>query len=228
MDTPDSTSTSQTPQNKAWRKVKAFKGVKAARVRYLTIPECQRLINASDPEFRALVQAALQTGCRYGELCALKVQDFNAENGTIYIRTSKSGKARHVVLTDEGAAFFARLCAGRVGSEIMLRKAGGEAWGTLNQAYPMAEACKHAKIDPPINFHQLRHTWARHAVMNGVPLMVVAKNLGHKDTRVAEEHYGHLAPSYVADEIRKGAPTFGVEPETDVAALDELRAKGGA
>jgi hypothetical protein len=31
--------------------------------------------------------------------------------------------------------------------------------------------------------------------MNGVPLMVVAKNLGHADTRMVEKHYGHLAPS---------------------------------
>jgi hypothetical protein len=45
--------------------------------------------------------------------------------------------------------------------------------------------------------------------MNGVPLMVVAKNLGHADTRMVERHYGHLAPSYVADAIRKAAPRFG-------------------
>jgi integrase len=212
--------------DKAWRKVKPFKGVKAARGRYLTIPECQRLINASDAEFRRLVQAALQTGCRYGELARLEVADLNRDAKTLAVRQSKSGKPRHVVLTDEGAAFFARLCAGRAGSEIMLRKADGEAWGTSNQAYQIAEACKHAKIDPPINFHQLRHTWASHAAMNGVPLMVVAKNLGHKDTRMVEEHYGHLAPSYVADEIRKGAPTFGIEPETDVVPLDERRPKG--
>ena len=35
--------------------------------------------------------------------------------------------------------------------------------------------------------------------LNGVPLMVVAKNLGHTDTRMVEKHYGHLAPGYVAD-----------------------------
>jgi integrase len=49
--------------------------------------------------------------------------------------------------------------------------------------------------------------------MNGVPLLVVAKNLGHADTRMVETHYGHLAPSYIADAIRAGAPRFGtVEP----------------
>ena len=35
--------------------------------------------------------------------------------------------------------------------------------------------------------------------LNGVPLMVVAKNLGHTDARMVEKHYGHLAPRYVAD-----------------------------
>ena len=46
--------------------------------------------------------------------------------------------------------------------------------------------------------------------MNGVPLMVVAKNLGHVDTRMVEKHYGHLSASYIADEIRRAAPRFGV------------------
>jgi hypothetical protein len=30
---------------------------------------------------------------------------------------------------------------------------------------------------------------------------VVAKNLGHADTRMVEKHYGHLAPSYIADDF---------------------------
>ncbi len=28
------------------------------------------------------------------------------------------------------------------------------------------------------------------------------ERLGHRDTRMVELHYGHLAPSYVADEVR--------------------------
>ena len=45
--------------------------------------------------------------------------------------------------------------------------------------------------------------------MAGVPLLVVAKNIGHADTRMVEKHYGHIAPSYVAEAIRAGAPRFG-------------------
>ena len=203
----------------AWRKVRPFKKVDRARVRYLSIAECKRLINACDPDFRRIVTAALCTGCRYGELARLTVADFNPNSGTIGIRESKSGKPRHVVLTDEGRAFFAELTAGRSGDEVMLRKADGAAWEKSHQLRPMAEAVKRAKIKPSISFHGLRHSWASLSVMAGVPPMVVAKNLGHTDTRMVEKHYGHLSPSYAADAIRSGAPRFGFKPEKKIVAL---------
>jgi integrase len=112
----------------AWRKVESFKGVDAARVRYLPVEQARRLVNTSEPDFRLLVQAALQTGCRYSELARLEVADFNPDSGTVAVRRSKSGKARHVVLTDEGVLFFRQLAAGHASSEIMLCKANGEAW----------------------------------------------------------------------------------------------------
>ena len=96
---------------------------------------------------------------------------------------------------------------------------GGAAWGKSHQNRPMVDACKRAKITPPIGFHGLRHTWASLAVMNGVPLLVVAKNLGHADTRMVERHYGHLAPSYVRDAIRAGAPTFGTVSSATVRSM---------
>jgi hypothetical protein len=43
-------------------------------------------------------------------------------------------------------------------------------------------------------------------VMDGVPLLVVARNLGHADTRMVEKHYGHLATSYVREAIRAATP----------------------
>jgi integrase len=196
----------------AWRKVKPFRRVDAARVRYLSVAEARRLINACNPEFRPLVQAGLETGARYGELCRLQVHDFNSDSGTLAIRQSKAGNTRHIILTDEGRAFFAQLTVGRPGSEPMFRKQ----WAKSHQIRPMADAVKRAKIKPPISFHSLRHSWASLAVMAGVPLLVVARNLGHADTRMVEKHYGHLAPSYIADAIRAGAPRFGFKPDRKV------------
>jgi hypothetical protein len=101
------------PSDDAWRRVEPFEEADAARVRYLSIEDCRRLINASQGEFRDLVQAALLTGCRFGELAALQVHDFNPDAGTLHVRISKSRKGRHVVLNDEGANFFAAISAGR-------------------------------------------------------------------------------------------------------------------
>jgi integrase len=198
----------------AWKRVKPFQSADAARVHYLEIADATRLINGCDPDFRLLVQAALETGCRFGELARLETRDFNRDAGTIHIRQSKSGKARHTVLANDGIRLFERLVTGRSGGDLIFQN-NGQPWKTTQR--PMAEACKRARINPAISFHVLRHTWASHAVMNGVPLMVVAKNLGHSDTRMVEKHYGHLAPSYIVDAIRNGAPRFNVESDNVTA-----------
>jgi integrase len=206
--------------NDAWgRRVKPFRDVELARIRYLTVAEAQRLLNVCDHDFRLLVRAALETGCRYGELARLEMQDFNSDAATLTIRKSKSGKARHVVLTDEGAIFFSELTAGRPGNALMFTRQDGGQWRASHQGRPMKQANERAKLSPSITFHGLRHTWASLSVMAGVPLMVVSRNLGHANTNMVEKHYGHLAPSYIADAIRVGAPKFNIKPDKKVAAL---------
>lgn len=207
------------PSDEAWRRLKPYEQVDAARVRYLTVDDARRLINASEPDFRKLVQAALQTGARFGELGALTVADFSRDSDTLHIRTSKSGKGRHVVLTEEGATFFRGLAVGRSPRDRLLAKADGGRWLKSHQTRPMKEACERGSIDPPASFHVLRHTYASLTIMNGAPLMVVARNLGHADTRMVERHYGHLAQSYIADAIRAAAPRFGIETDKTAAAI---------
>ena len=55
--------------DRAWRLLKPLAGADAARPGHLSVAEAQRLVNAADAAsgFRDLVQAALLTGCRYGE-----------------------------------------------------------------------------------------------------------------------------------------------------------------
>jgi integrase len=212
--------------NDAWgRRLKSFRQVDASRKRFLTVAEARRLINAADPNCRDLAHAALQTGARYGELARMLVSDFNPDSGTVAIGKSKSGKARHVFLTPEGTAFFRQLSAGRPGDEVLLRMADGGPWGKSEQLRPMAAAVKRAKITPPISFHGLRHTYASLSVMGGVPLQVVAHNLGHVDTRMVERHYGHLEDSYVRKAIRAGAPRWGMVGRFNVTPLRAKRTK---
>ena len=198
-----------------WRTVKPFREVDAPRLRYFIKDEVRRLINAAQGDFRDLVKAALFTGCRYGELGRLRAGDFNPDSGTVFVGQSKSGRARHVVLTDEGRTFFETLAAGRPSDVLMLTQASGLPWRASSQIRPMAEACRAASIADG-SFHILRHTAASHMVMAGVPLNVVAHNLGHADTRMTEKHYAHLAPSYIAETIRKLAPDFGTTKEINI------------
>jgi integrase len=207
------------PSDSAWRRVKRFENTTRATTRYLTIAEGQRLINACEPDFRQVVQVGLATAARYGEITRLRVEDFNPDAGTLAIRRSKTGRERHVILVDEGVELFRELCAGRAGDALLLRRADNEPWKSGHQHVQMRAACAIAKISPPIGFHQLRHTWASLAVMNGAPLMVVAKNLGHSNTRMVETHYGHLSAGFVADAIRAAAPRFGFEPDKKVRSL---------
>jgi integrase len=210
----------------AWgRKLKPFKDVNVARERYLKLEEAQRLINACTPDFRPLVQAALETGCRYGELTRMRVYDFNPDSGTVHVQKSKSGKPRDVYLTETGAALFRRYCLGRGGHELMFVHRDGTPWGKSDQGEPMRDACAIAKITPRISFHGLRHTWASLSVMNRMPLMLVARNLGHRDTQMVEKHYGHLAKDFISETIRAHAPVFAATGTDDDAVVPLKRTR---
>ena len=203
-----------------WRRVKPFPNVDAPTIQYLSEDECRRLVNACPPDLRQLVQASLLTGCRYGELAAMRVSDFDPGAATVVVRQSKAGKPRKVVLTDEGRDFFRGMTAGRTGTETLFLREGGGSWGKSHQTRPLKEACEHAKIQPPASFHILRHTHASHLAMRGVPMAVIATQLGHSDTRMAERHYAHLSPSYVADAIRAGLPRFDIVEADNVVPIE--------
>jgi integrase len=205
--------------DETWRKVKTFREADAPVVHYLSQDECRRLINACDGTFRNLVRAALLTGCRYGELVRMRAGDFNAEAGTITVRESKSGKPRHVALTEEGRSLFAALTAGRLGTVLIFVRDDGRPWGKSHQQRPLSEACERAKIEPAASFHILRHSYASALAMRGVPMGVIAAQLGHSDTRMTEKHYAHLSPGYVADTVRAALPVLWVVEPTNVVGL---------
>jgi len=114
----------------AWRRVKPFAKVNAPKVRYLTSAEITRLTNACDPDVRQLVRAGILTGCRYGELAAMRCADFNPDSGSVCVRPGKVGNVRHVTLSDEGQRFFTEATAGRPGEAIIFLRADGRRGGS--------------------------------------------------------------------------------------------------
>jgi integrase len=222
-----------TCQRDAWAVAKPFRGADKAKVRYLLDDEITRLVNACPPDFRALVTGALMTGCRYGELCAMTVADFDPQAGTVTIRESKAGKPRHVALTDEGRRFFRDVAAGKARRDRLFERdrvtkqatrddpvvTERGAWTGSDQFRPIRAACEVAKIDPAVSFHELRHTYASRLAMKGVPMAVIAAQLGHSDTRMTERHYAHMSPSFVAETVRAAFGDLGIVAPSNVTAL---------
>jgi len=216
----------------AWGAIAPFANVNVPRVRYLADDEALRLANACAPDMRAMVAAALMTGCRYGELVKMRAADFDRDNGTIAILESKSGKPRHVVLASEGRQFFETIATGKAPDAMLFLRSDGRAWKPTDQIRPLKAACLAAKISPAVSFHILRHTYASRLARMGVPMAVIASQLGHSDLRMTTRHYAHLSPGYVADTVRAAFGSMGlVGAPANVANIADGRkksARGGS
>jgi integrase len=196
--------------NAAWAGVKPFENTDAPRVRYLLDDDALRLVNACEPSFRAMVTAALLTGCRYGELVRMRAADFDRDTGLLHIPLTKSGNPRDVILTDEGREFLSQATLGKAPDALVFVRSNGKAWKAAEQTRPLRAACKAAKIAPAVSFHILRHTYASRLARAGVPMAVIAAQLGHADLRVTSRHYAHLSPGYVADTVRAAFGSMGL------------------
>jgi integrase len=191
-----------------WDTVSEFESVDVAKNEYLTIDEAKRFLEVCAQDFRDLVKGALITGCRYGELCNLKVSAYDRNLQALSIIQAKTGKLKHVFLTEDEAAFFANRTEGKHGSDFMFLREDGQPWGKSHQQPRMEVTLKAAKIDRHIRFHDLRHTFATLLAMNGTSMQLIANQLGHSGTRMAEKHYAHFSPSYVASTIRANKPSI--------------------
>jgi integrase len=204
--------------NEAWCRIEMFGETLKARARFLTHAECHRLlVAASRDDLRKLLKAGLHTGARKGELAALQCADFNSDVGNLHISKSKGGRERDIWLTPEAVQFFTKITAGRAGDEVMLLQNSGNTWGKGKYYLQLTKAALKRAGIKNANFHTMRHTYASLSVMNGMPLIVVAKTLGHTTTKMVELHYGHLAKDYVADQVRAAAPQFGFDDGENVS-----------
>jgi integrase len=209
------------PDDSAWRRVKPFRKVSVARVRYFTETEVAALLAAAEPWFRAVMQAALFTGARWSEIHQMKVRDVDLQSGTILLPETKGGRPRYVHLSDEGVRFFARHCTGKVLGAPVFVNQHGRRLGPSHQIRPMHATCIKAQV-APAGFHILRHTYGSTLAMAGVPLAVIAEALGHADERITRKHYAHLSPSYVRTEVRSGLGALGVYRAPALRVIDEV------
>ena len=215
-----------------WRDVKPFKGTKVARLRFLSIEEQQHIVNAAHAsDFKRLLQAGLFTGAREGEIARLQARDFDATHRTLFIEMSKSGTARYIHLPPEAGIFFEECTAGLEPKAVIFprtcydrkQKVPSGKWSRAELSRMMNEVCLAAKLEALV-FHELRHTCASTWINAGMSLYHVAQQLGHRDTRMVEEYYGHLCQKAKADAVDRFAPVLGIYTPHGIVKIDSEQA----
>jgi integrase len=204
-----------------WRNVSPFTLGDDPVPRMLDKDEITRLLNSTPKDLRTLLQGALMTGCRYGELCGLKVRDYDADHGTVRVFQSKTYKTLTQPLTVEGVTLFDALTAGRSKDAPIFTREGGEPWGRSDAAKPMALAVEAAKLDD-VSFKTTRATYGKLLLIATKDIELVAKALGHSDSRITRKHYAALLPSEVKAGIAM-LPALGIETESKVSKITKAR-----
>lgn len=189
-----------------WRRLQPYRGVRKARSRIVSPGEVEALLAAARPDLRKLILGALYTGCRSGELRALRPSNFNYEAGTLFVHATKTSRSRNIVLSYEAIPFFERLVFGLAEKDPIFRMESGRPWSARGYCHLMREASSDANIDPPVIFHELRHTYASRLIMSGVSPFVVADQLGHADCTQIIKTYGHVSAEFAVDQVRKLSP----------------------
>ncbi|MBF6024851.1 tyrosine-type recombinase/integrase [Lysobacter niastensis] len=190
-----------------WRNVSPFALGDDPVPRMLDKDEIARLLGAAPTDLRTLLQGALMTGARYGELCTMRVRDFDAAHGTVTIRQSKTYKTLTQPLTPEGVALFQALTADRKKDDPIFVREGGAPWARSDAAKPMATAVLAAQLEE-VTFKTTRATYGKLLLVATKDIELVAKALGHSDSRITRKHYAALLPSEVKAGIAR-LPALG-------------------
>jgi integrase len=168
------------------------------RLRWLTPEEATRLLDASrksrNEHLTDLVEFALFTGMRRGEVLALTWERVDRARGVVLLDVTKSGKRREVPLNSRADAVLAR--RGSKSSGLVF---GTRHWDHFRSAWENAVGRSNLA---DFHFHDLRHTFASWAVQRGASLQEVKDLLGHRSLAMTLR-YGHLAPEHLRTAVAR-------------------------
>ena len=177
------------------------------RLRFLSEDEIIRLLNSSPKYLRNIIECALNTGMRRGEMLSLKWDQIR--NGFIYLKKTKTKEPRQIPINDSLEALFKNIRKehGLKSKYVFLydgqiietksgkmRKGKTEPRPVKNLKKTFKSALKRADIND-FRFHDLRHTFASQLLMKGGSLKDVQELLGHKDIKMTMR-YAHLTQEH--------------------------------
>lgn len=175
---------------------------------FLNFVEAGQFMTAVPDKWKVLFLCALRTGMRQGEILGLQWKDIDWGRQTIRVRHSmsagkltptKSNLARDIPIAVDLLAGLQEQQGN--GSEYVFPAENGGPLHRKTLARPLRNANKTSGVKR-IRFHDLRHTFASHLVMSGVPLRTIQELLGHRDVTMTMR-YAHLTPEFRQEAIRQ-------------------------
>ncbi len=168
------------------------------RVRFLDEDELERLLDAcaqsTDPNLYALVELALCTGMRQGELLGLRWRDVDLVRGRVVAHVTKNGERRGVPLMPRAVEVL-RDHMGRQAPGTLHVFPGPRTGGPAAFNHRLWNLAREAAELEDFRFHDLRHTTASYLAMRGASSLQIAEILGHK-TLAMVKRYAHLSDAH--------------------------------
>ena len=147
-----------------------------------------RLAATPLPATRAL-QLLLLTGARKSEILQARWEHVHLENRVLTVPLSKSGKSRHIALSDAACRVIAAIP--RLPGCPWLFPGVNDCSRPLRDVFPVWKRIREELELGPVRVHDLRHTFASLLVAQGHSLYAVQRLLGHCDPRTTMR-YAHL------------------------------------
>lgn len=185
-----------------WRRVGYFRHAQAPAPKAISPEAIEVLCSNAPPDLRRLIDAALHTGCRFGELSGLRCRDLVAATRKLVVPPAKRSPGRTVVLSAAGWRFLETLRADRDEDDWLVRRADGRKWTRSTMWGQLYAAAERDGRTRGISFHRLRHTYATRIRDAGMPLQLIACQLGHKWLRTTEHYYVGVDRE-IADEVTR-------------------------
>ena len=150
---------------------------------YLEADEVNAIIRAApNPRAKLLMLEQWRAGLRVSEALQLEVRDLSldATHPTLRVRAGKGGRSRLVPVHPElHAALTSALSYGSISQGKLIEAHPATAWRWVQAAAKRAEELGALPAGKRIGTHTLRHSYARHYLVNGVPINYLSRWLGH-------------------------------------------------
>ncbi len=186
-----------------WRRVKQFPKADRRREVYLDLTQRRALLDAARGSIRELLEAALLTGARPGELASLTRGAFDGRTRTLEL-SGKTG-SREVPLHPAALALFERLAQSRPSGALLLTQDSGKrwariAWSRAIRAAVQAALANGTPMPDGVTLYACRHTFITQALMDGLTPADVA-NVTGTSLVMLQRHYSQFVHGVVRERL---------------------------